>query len=351
MCIEAKLNTTHRADLGFRSSSFGALSQPHAPFAGQPAETLYVVAAVSNPLLWETRGRLARAAIASWLQEPNVHVTVAECAYGSRGYELADLAGPRVNHVPLRATTLAWSKENLLNLAIARLPLAATKVATLDADVTFRRTGWAARTLAGLDLYPVIQPWDTAYDLGPHDEHLQTHKSFASIFHAGKPLVPKGDKFWKFNGGPYEYPHPGYAWAWRRNTLDDLGGLFDKGGMGSADYHMARGIVGLWASSLPGGVSRGYASVVEAWGARAVASVNYKLGFVHGTIEHPFHGRKEDRGYMSRWDMFLKNDFDPATDLKHNSYGVIEFAGNKPDLERDFDNYLRSREEDVNTVT
>jgi hypothetical protein len=30
---------------------------------------------------------------------------------------------------------------------------------------------------------------------------------------------------------------------------------------------------------------------------------------------------------------------------------VIEFAGAKPDLERDFDNYLRSRNEDANTLT
>jgi hypothetical protein len=30
---------------------------------------------------------------------------------------------------------------------------------------------------------------------------------------------------------------------------------------------------------------------------------------------------------------------------------VIEFAGAKPDLERDFDNTLRSRNEDVNMLT
>jgi hypothetical protein len=43
--------------------------------------------------------------------------------------------------------------------------------------------------------------------------------------------------------------------------------------------------------------------------------------------------------------------FDPSTDLKRNTDGVLEFAGNKPDLERAFDRYLRSREEDVNTLT
>lgn len=72
---------------------------------------------------------------------------------------------------------------------------------------------------------------------------------------------------------------------------------------------------------------------------------------MHGTIEHPFHGRKSDRAYESRWAMFLENGFDPSTDLKRNLDRVLEFAGNKPDLERAFDRYLRSREEDVNTLT
>ena len=49
--------------------------------------------------------------------------------------------------------------------------------------------------------------------------------------------------------------------------------------------------------------------------------------------------------------MFLDSGFDPAIDLKRNTYGVLEFSGAKPNLERDFDRYLRSREEDVNTLT
>jgi hypothetical protein len=36
--------------------------------------------------------------------------------------------------------------------------------------------------------------------------------------------------------------------------------------------------------------------------------------------------------------------------LKRNSYGVLEFSGNKPDFERMFDNYLRAREEDSNII-
>ena len=313
-------------------------------------ETLHVVTCVANPLRWASREALARKAIASWLNAPEVAVTLVEAAHGSRPFALADLAGLRVTHVGVRATTMAWSKESLLNIGISRLEGAAEKIATLDADVIFRRPHWAAETLAALDLYPVVQPWDAAYDLGPHDEHIQTHKSFASVWHSGKPVVASAAKFWRFSGGSYEYPHPGYAWAWVRRALERIGGLFDVGGMGSGDHHMALGMVGLPEASLPGGVSAAYRNAVTTWSARAAAEINGKLGFVHGTIEHPFHGRKVDRAYEGRWDMFLQHGFDPTTDLKRNLHGVLEFAGNKPALERAYDRHLRSRAEDVNTL-
>lgn len=313
-------------------------------------EMLHVVTAVANPLLLSSRGSLARASVVDWLKEPNVHITLAEVAYGSRGYELADLASPRVTHVPLRATTMAWSKENLLNLAIARLPLSAHKIATFDADITFRKTGWATETLNALDLYPVIQPWSTAYDLGPQDQHIQTHTSFASLYHAGLPVFAGGPKFWASDGGRYQYAHTGYAWAWTRTTLDRAGGLFELGGMGSGDHHMALGLIGEHEKSLPGGISDNYRNAVGAWSNLASSEINGKVGFVQGTLEHPFHGRKDDRAYLSRWGMFLEHGFDPTTDLKYNTQRVIEFAGNKPNLERSFDRYLRNRNEDTNSL-
>jgi hypothetical protein len=314
-------------------------------------ETLHVVTCVANPLRWASREALARRAVAAWLEAPEVAITLVEAVYGSAAFSLGDLASDRVTHIGVRATTLAWSKECLMNIGLSRLPASVDKVAFLDADIVFRRPHWAAEALAALDLYPVIQPWDIAYDLGPHDEHIQLHHSFASVWHAGGPVVADRSKFWKFSGGGYEYPHSGYAWAWQRRALDRVGGLFDLGGMGSGDHHIALGLVGRADASLPGGVSANYRAAVMTWGARAAAEINGKLGFAHGALEHPFHGRKGDRGYESRWDMFLKHGFDPLVDLKHNTFGVIEFAGNKPDLERAFDRYLRAREEDVNTLT
>jgi hypothetical protein len=309
---------------------------------------LHVVTAVANPHRWESRIRLAKNSILEWVSD-GAKVTVVECAYGDHSHQLANLPG--ATHIPVRARTLVWNKECLLNIGVSRLPLEARHIATLDADIHFRKRGWVEETIHALQLYPVVQPWSDAYDLGPNDEHIAHHKSFARQFFEGKPVVPSKRGFWKSDGGPYDYPHSGYAWAWTRRALDQLGGLIEIGGMGSGDHHMALGLVGHADASIPIGVCPSYSGAIKRWETRALTHLNRKVGFLWGTIEHAFHGRKADRKYIPRWDMFLKHGFDPETDLKRNSHGVMEFAGNKPALERAFDRYMREREEDVNTLS
>lgn len=48
--------------------------------------------------------------------------------------------------------------------------------------------------------------------------------------------------------------------------------------------------------------------------------------------------------------MFERHAFDPDTDLKRNTWGVLEWAGNKREREREWDLYLRARQEDLNAV-
>lgn len=309
------------------------------------ADLLHVVTAVANPIRWESRIRLARDAISEWVAD-GAKVTVVECAYGARPWDLADMPG--IHHVPVRARTLVWNKECLLNIGIARLPESAHYIGTFDADIHFRKRGWAAETVHALQLYPVVQPWSDAYDLGPNDDHMQAHKSFCNQYANGQPVVPHRPAFWKYDGGPYDYPHSGYAWAWTRKALDDVGGLIEVGAMGSGDHHMALALVGAASSSVPNDTHPSYLAAIDRWQARAQIHINRKLGYVPGTIEHAFHGSKAKRGYISRWDMFVKHGFNPDVDLKRNSFGIIEFAGNKPELERAFDHYLRGREEDAN---
>ena len=301
------------------------------------ADLLHVVTAIANPIRWESRIRLYRE-FERHMLESGVHLTTVECAYGDRPFELA--GDPRVNHVAVRARSLVWTKENLLNIGISRLPQDWKYVAWIDADIAFRRAGWAAETVHALQQYDVVQPWTDCYDLGPRDEHLQAHRSFCKQWMDQQPVGP----------GPYRFAHPGYAWAATRGALEHLGGLVETAALGAADHHMALALAGKMEQSLPGGIEPGYVRPIALWQARATAHIAGNIGCIPGTIEHSWHGAKTRRRYVDRWQVLVRHRFDPFTDLKRNIWGVFELAGNKPGLRRDIDAYMRGRDEDGNTM-
>lgn len=302
------------------------------------ADLLHVVTAVANPVRWRSRIELFHRFVQHVL-DSGADLTVVECAYGDRPHELA--GDGRYRHVPVRAHTLVWTKENLLNIGIQRLPDDWKYVAWLDADITFRRPDWAAETVHALQQYDVVQPWTDCYDLGPNGEHLQVHESFAKLWTAGRPIVP---------AGPYAFGHPGYAWAATRQALEWTGGLIETAALGAADHHMALALIGRVHESCPGNIGAGYRAPLLQWQERAMRQIAGNLGCVPGTIEHGWHGAKQKRSYTSRWDILLRNAFDPTADLKRNVWGVLELAGNKPQLRRDIDAYFRSRDEDSNAL-
>ena len=205
-------------------------------------------------------------------------------------------------------------------------------------------------TLLALQHYDVVQPWSDAYDLGPNDEHIAHHRSFCRQFFHRQPMFATHQPYWHGDGGSHTYPHSGYAWAMTRQAFDWVGGLFELGGMGSGDHHMSLALIGHGNARCRAASPTRIAARCKRWEGRALRHINRNIGYVPGTIEHLFHGRKPDRGYQSRWDMFVKHDFDPLEDLKRNSHGVLEFASNKPELRHDFDLYLQSRNEDINSL-
>jgi hypothetical protein len=304
-------------------------------------ELLHVVTCIFNPLRWESRMRLY-ATFERHMLSSGVRLTTVECQLGEREFVLDH---PDVHHVRVRNHSLLFNKENLLALGIQRLPPDWRYLAWIDADVSFRRPDWATETLHALQQYAVVQPWADVYNTGPQGEHISHFVSFARVVDEGGPLR-------KAHGAPhpYRFPHPGFAWAMRRESYDHVGGLIETAVLGSGDHHMAMALVGQVAATYPQQMSDGYKRPLLAWQALALKYINQNLGYVWGTIEAGWHGRIEDRQYQDRWSIFLKHQFDPATDLKRNSYGVLELSGSKPQLRRAIDHYLRSRREDGNLI-
>jgi hypothetical protein len=308
---------------------------------------LHVILPYSNDEMWNSRPKTFSKTLQHVINA-GASVTVVEAALGGRAFIWDKVPG--INHVAVRHSTTLWTKENLINIGIQRLPHSWKYVCWMDGDVIFRKPSWVMDTLHALQRYQIIQPWSDAYDLGPHDEHMQAHKSFCYQWWHKQPVSPKGPNWWKFSGGPYDYPHSGYCWAAVRDFIERVGGLIEICILGAADHHMALGLVGEILMSVPGYINEAYLDILRVWEARAVEHGNYSIGYIQGTIEHAFHGRKADRRYVDRWKIITESNFDPRYDIKKNVYGVYELAGNKPKLTLDLLHYMMQRNEDANTL-
>lgn len=262
---------------------------------------------------------------------------IVECAYGDRPYEIP--VCPQAYHlIRVRTNSVCWIKESLINIGISRLPDDWQYVAWLDGDIFFRHKHWATEVINALQQYPIVQPWATAYDLGPNGEGMDHHRSFAYLHWHGR---------LKGIGPGYEFCHPGYGWAAKRSAVDQIGGLIDFAICGAGDHHMACAMVGKVLWSVPKGMSEDYIDPLVEWQRRAVAVTQKNIGFCPGSIEHHWHGKKIDRHYIDRWQILIKNNYEPDTDIKRNTYGVVNLAGNKPNLTHDMDVYHRQRNEDL----
>src|SRR3954454_817054 len=97
---------------------------------------------------------------------------------------------------------------------------------------------------------------------------------------------------------------------------DALGGLGDFAILGSADRHMAMGLVGKAELSMPGGIHPAYRDQVLGWQGLAEVHLRRNVNYVPGLITHWWHGKKKDRGYQDRWQVLTRWRYDPATDIR-----------------------------------
>lgn len=300
----------------------------------QPSHRLNVIAVVSNPVGYESRYKLFKK-FATYMSTQDVNLIIVELAFGHRAFQVTS---PNTeNHVQVRGHSELWHKENLINLGFARLPHDWQYAAWIDADLTFLNPDWVHDCLNALQNHKVVQLFQNAIDLGPHGQSLQTHTSFGYLYASGAPMTP---------GKGYYFPHPGFAWAIRRDAFDHLGRLVDWAILGAADHHMAWALVGNVAKSLPKGLHPNYVSKLLAWENRAEHFIRRDLGFVPGTITHHFHGKKKDRRYVERWRVLLDNHYDPERDIKYNHWGVLELDGRNNALRDGIRAYMRARNED-----
>lgn len=152
-------------------------------------------------------------------------------------------------------------------------------------------------TIHQLQHYPIVQLFELSAFLGPTGKNkiLRWDHSFAYAIRHQLQIDPARSSECCV--------HPGYAWAMRRTTFDEIGGLLDFAILGSGDTHFAFALINRIDETIPLGLDEDYRRVAQTWGQRVaqVAQNGILVGYVPVNIWHHWHGNRVHRGYFERW--------------------------------------------------
>lgn len=303
---------------------------------------LDVITVVFNPQRYRVRWKHYKDFENYVLSNNEARLTTIEASFGERTEVLEEQVSDKHKIIHVQTPHEIWIKENLINLAIQRLPIDWRYVAWVDCDVQFVRPDWVGETLHQLQHYDIVQMFSLAMDVDPDFVPFLCSTGFVHDWINGVPEHNCYDGKWR---KPNSW-HTGYAWAARRQAIRDLGGLIDWGILGSSDNHMARCLVGQWHKSVNSKVHPEYKDMLKVWQERAEKYIKRNIGYVDGTLIHHFHGAKVHRRYKDRWKILVGNQFRPSRDLKRDWHGVYQLTDRSRELKREIQEYFRQRNED-----
>jgi hypothetical protein len=301
-------------------------------------DELHFITCFFNPLKWRSRRENFERFYTS-LRRFTKNVHVVECTYGDAERELT----VEYSHHVRVAGAFLWIKENLLNIAIRRLPGSCRYVAWLDSDVIFESECLIEDTIAALGEWKMVQLFTRAHHLRRNGEIESTLPGFA-WGHLRKSI-------------PYQTHHEGFAWAARREILEKLGGLFEYAILGGGDAFMAGSAVGRLQQQylkvyfgLPHRIVEvpfhpEYLELLRREGARWREEIGDSVGCVAGDVRHLWHGPLNRRYYRERRLMLARHQFNPHSDLRRNAEGILEWNGNES-LQAALNRVLQLRSED-----
>lgn len=321
----------------------------HHPY--RPAADLsrfYVVTVISNPVRFMRRYELYWR-FKSMCDAAGVHLVTVEQAFGERPFMVTDSGN--LLHVQVRSCEELWHKENMINLGIERARQhGATTIAWIDADCAPLQPPrrWFEETWHALQHYEFVQMWASMIDVD-HEQHAIgcPANSFMFNYVTFGPFDPGGPKSEYHKG----FGAPGLAWAANVDALDRVGGLIDFCILGAGDWYTATALTGSLgdafrrhANSSPGFVER-----LMQWQTLAERHIKRDVGYVPGTVWHDWHGHKRNRQYQTRNNILLRANYNPDTDIKYDTYGLLQLETFEPRqirLRDDIRAYFKQRNED-----
>jgi hypothetical protein len=298
-------------------------------------KNLNVIIVISNPCLYASRYILLKEFVKRIEEEEtNVELFIVELIYKNQKYIISDKKNKK--HLQLHTETPIWHKENMINLGVKYLlPKNWKAFAWIDADIEFENNSWALDTLKILNgCKDVVQIFSHCIDMYKDETNLNFFNSFGYSFCKNKRYTTRGLDYW----------HPGYAWAITRKAYEKIGGLYDKGVLGSGDNIMAMSFINKCEKITNTEYSEDYNNSMMEYQKKAKT---LRLGYTPGVIRHHYHGSKKNRKYTERWLILIKHLYSPIEHLTYDAKGLlIPTAAFSDEFKNDIMDYFKERKED-----
>jgi hypothetical protein len=295
-------------------------------------EKLNVILVISNPCLYTRRYVLLNEFVERFEnEEDNVNLYIVEMIYPGQKFIVTDKNNK--NHLQLQTEYPIWHKENMINLGVKKLlPLNWKAFAWIDSDIEFESNTWVMDALKVLNgTYDVIQLFSHAIDMDRDKSTMSIFQSFGYNFIKQKSYVKSG----------LDYFHPGFAWAITRKAYEKIGGIYDKGILGSSDSIMALSFINKVKTMTNSNYHPSYNKSMIDFQTKAK---KLRLGYVHGVIRHHYHGTKKNRRYTERWEILKNHKYSPDDMVYDNNILVPDKLSNI--FRNDILNYFKERKED-----
>jgi len=300
-------------------------------------EKLNVIVVISNPCLYTRRYILLKEFLKRLEEEEeNINLYVVELIYNKYNKNFIVTDKNNKQHLQLKTETPIWHKENMINLGVKYLlPDTWKAFAWIDADIEFENNTWALDTLKILNgSRDVVQIFSHCVDMNREGNSLNHFNSFGYCFTKNKKFTTKGLDYW----------HPGFAWAITRKSYEKLGGLYDKGVLGSGDNIMALAFINKSDKMNNPNYSEDYNKSMLEFQKKAKG---LRLGYTPGVIRHHYHGSKKNRNYTERWKILIDHIYSPIKHLKYDTTGIlIPSETFTEDFKKEIMNYFKERKED-----
>jgi hypothetical protein len=180
----------------------------------------------------------------------------------------------------------------------------------------------------------VVQLFSHCVDMNNENCNLNIFNSFGYSYNKNKKYTTKGIDYW----------HPGFAWAMTRKAYEKIGGLYDKGVLGSGDSIMALSFINKSKSMNNIEYSLDYNNSMLKYQEKAS---RLRLGYTPGVIRHHYHGTKANRRYTERWKILMKHQFSPTEHLTYDNNGILIPTNSfSEEFKQDIFNYFKERKED-----